>query len=196
MRLLAPVPEADSTCPVYCDLISHEVCRAGTVLDLMVAVLARGPGSGLCRLAYRFAISPPTQLGTSPLHPRGDGSELQACGPGTIKAPAWAPSYHWSLPLPIAFGSPPRTAVPYGSQLLCVSLGTRPQSGSAVILSRLSPCFTCQLSADPEKQISEKRLSFLRHQPEAGLPVPGRGSDCVSEPFLSALGSQALSPAA
>lgn len=42
----------------------------------------------------------------------------------------------------------------------------------AVMLSGLFQCSTCQFLADPDKQVSEKQLSFLLHQPELGLLDP------------------------
>lgn len=58
--------------------------------------------------------------------------------------------------------------MPYARQLPYISPGRHLQSGSAVIGIKILPVLTCQLLADPEKQVSEKQLSLL-HQPEAGL---------------------------
>lgn len=104
MGLTALMPEAGSPCTVYSDLVLPAVGRAGTILHFTVPVLARATGSWLCQLCYCLSYSPPTQLGASPLHRLGSGSELQAWGPATIQAPALAPSHQRSLTLPITFG--------------------------------------------------------------------------------------------
>lgn len=104
MGLEALMPEAGFPSTVYSDLVLPEVGRAGTILHFTVPVLAGAPGSWPCQLCYCLSYSPPTQLGASPLHRLGSGSELQAWGPATIQAPALAPSHWRSLTLPLIFG--------------------------------------------------------------------------------------------
>lgn len=103
MGLAALMPEAGSTYTVYSDIILHEVSWTDTALNFMVPVLAMNTGSWLCQLGYCLSNSAPTQLGASPLHCLGSGSELQAWGPETIQARVLAPSHQWSLMFPVTF---------------------------------------------------------------------------------------------
>lgn len=101
--LAALMPDADPTCTAYCDPVHEASFMQDIVLNFKVPVLARDMASWLCQLHYCFSNSSPTQLGASPLHRLGGGSELQACGPETIKAPASAPSHQRSPTRPITF---------------------------------------------------------------------------------------------
>lgn len=161
-----PTPETGT---VYSNPVSAEECRAGPFLNLMVPALARGPSSWLCQLGSCVLPSPPTQSGVFLLHPVGNGSELWALALELSEAPALVPSYQWSLTLLITFGVAARLHC-----AICESITKPlPRNTSSIWLCcgviKTLPELTCQFLADPEKQVSEKQLSFLLHQLDMGF---------------------------
>lgn len=103
------------------------------------------------------------------LHPLGNGSELWVLALELSEAPALVPSYQWSLTLPITFRVVARLHC-----AICESITKHlPRNASSIWLCcgviKTLPELTCQFLADPEKQVSEKQLSFLLHQLEVGF---------------------------
>ena len=173
---------------IYSNPVSDEECRAGPFLNLMVPALARGPSSRLCQLGSRVLLSPPTQSGVFHLHPLGDGSELWVLALELPEAPMLVPSNQWSLTLQSLLGLLPDSTVPYASQLPSISPGKHLQFGSAVGLSRLFQSLPVSSWLTLRSNCHFRRTSW-RWASWTG----GGGSDCFSEPFISATGIQAYS---
>lgn len=77
-------PGAGSPRSIFYSIL-NEICRAGVILILMLPALAGGTSSWLCQPGFCFSLSPPTQPGIAHLRALGNGSELPARGPETIK---------------------------------------------------------------------------------------------------------------
>lgn len=162
----------------------------------MVLALASGPGSRLCQLGSCVLLPPPAQLGVFPLHPLGGGSELWVLALELPEAPVLVPSYQRSLTLQPLSGSLPDSTVPYASQLPSISPGTHLQSGSAVGLSRLFQSLPVSSWLTLRSKSLRSNCHFCCISWRWASWAGGGGSDCFSEPFISATGSQAYSLAA
>ena len=179
---------------IYSNPVSDEECKAGPFLNLMVPVLARGPSSRLCQLGSRVLLSLPTRSGVFHLHPLGDGSELWMLA--LELPPMLVPSYQWSLTLQSLSGLLPDSTVPYASQLPSISPGKHLQSGSAVGLSRLFQSLPVSSWLTLRSKSLRRNCHFHRTSWRWASWAGGGGSDCFSEPFISAIGIQAYSLAA